>query len=321
MAEAIARQAVAAFEAGDFARAAQLYRSAASQDATHLEYIFGAARSEHIGGRTLDAEVLYEQFLKDARHSDPKRVQKAKQYVAEIRAARGMTHAMEAETAFKSGDSSLAAQLWLDAFQLAPTRWEFLFQSAVAAKAAGRDADATSRIQSYLASAPSDAPDRAQAKLRLVTWQQGAAKGKKSEIAKVEPAAREPLAAKVEDRSAGAKKSGSRTGTEAFEATAGEPKSAAGPGYPVLGKALVGVGVALAVLGGSYAGYTFAHNDGKCATDQCATDAQTRFDAALVVAGVGVGSAIVGAVLWEKSPTDPTVVLVTPGGVLLSGRW
>ena len=62
MAVTLAQQASKSFETGDFARASELYLAAWRTD-PNPDFLFGAARSAHLGGITDKATELYRQFL------------------------------------------------------------------------------------------------------------------------------------------------------------------------------------------------------------------------------------------------------------------
>ena len=75
VAEAMAVQAGKAFETGDYARAADLYLNAWRTDANSA-FLYGAARSQHLAGRTDQAKDSYQQFL-TAANADPERQKRA----------------------------------------------------------------------------------------------------------------------------------------------------------------------------------------------------------------------------------------------------
>ena len=162
----MARHAAAAYDAGDYLRAMQLYADAAQSDPTSPAYLYGAARAAHLAGDLDKAEAFYNRYLALG-GDDPARLAKARERLGEVRGLRADRRFADAAAAARSENWPLAAQLYLEAWQLAPDRVALLFQSAVAAERAGLDADATARLRDYLDRAPVDAPDRAQARLRL----------------------------------------------------------------------------------------------------------------------------------------------------------
>ena len=61
---ALSAQARAAYDSGEFARAAQLYRQALQTDPTEPQYLYGIGRSEQMGGRCPDALVAFAELRK-----------------------------------------------------------------------------------------------------------------------------------------------------------------------------------------------------------------------------------------------------------------
>lgn len=163
----IARQAMAAYQAGDFPRAGQLYLQAYKAD-PKAEYLYAAARAEQLAGVFVPAVEHYRK-ARDLPDLDPALRAKCIAYVAEILAAQAESKAAEAEKAMRQGELRLAAQLFHDAFALAPGRWDWLFKAAMAEQAAG-DLEAAERdYAAYVQHAPDQAEDRKQAQVRLET--------------------------------------------------------------------------------------------------------------------------------------------------------
>jgi hypothetical protein len=160
----LAQQASKSFETGDFARASELYLAAWKTD-SKPDFLFGAARSAHLGGLADKAVELYGQYLA-TEGADPERQKRAREYLAELERAKVQSRVAEAERTLRD-DPKVAAGLYLDAFKLAPTQFDLLFKAAVAEQSA-HDLPASERLlQEYLAKAPANAPDRNQAQARL----------------------------------------------------------------------------------------------------------------------------------------------------------
>ena len=85
MAVTLAQQASKSFETGDFARASEFYLAAWRTDAKP-DFLFGAARSAHLGALNDKAVELYSQFLA-TEGADPERQKRAKEYLAELERA------------------------------------------------------------------------------------------------------------------------------------------------------------------------------------------------------------------------------------------
>ena len=169
-AKIMAEQAGKAYEGGDFQRAALLYYNAWQTDDATPDYLFAAARAAHVGGLLDIAVAHYEEFLKTP-GIDAARDKKARGYLDDIRDAKAAAKGQEAEKAQRAGDNNLAAQLYLQAWQIAPHRPEYRFKSAVVLQAAGQTAQADALFRAYLADAPQDAVDRPEATARLASLQ------------------------------------------------------------------------------------------------------------------------------------------------------
>ena len=163
-AAAMAQQASAAFEAADYARAAELYL-AANQSHPDPLYLYGAGRAEHLAGKRDAAEGHLRQFLA-AQGVDAERQQRARTILAEIENAKLDQRVSEGETVAKSGDLRLAAQLWADVARQAPERFELNYKAAVAYQQAGDLKAALAQLDTYLRLAGPGAANRSQAQLR-----------------------------------------------------------------------------------------------------------------------------------------------------------
>lgn len=183
----MAQQAAKAFEAGDYLRAIELYRNAWQQDAKPA-YLWALARAEQLGGMHEKASDHYRQFVK-APGAEAARVPKAQAYLAEIERARIDAAVFEADKAAREGDSGLAAQMYLDALRRDPTRVELTYKAACAEQQSERWQEAAEHFAAYLAVAAPDAPQRAQAQMRLE------AARRKAELVPRNPQLDKPLAA------------------------------------------------------------------------------------------------------------------------------
>jgi len=166
LAATMAQQAITAYEHGDYARASQLYLEAARAEVGRPDYVYAAARAEQLAAQLDRADDLYTQALADPRLPDTLR-DKAETYRREVRILRAEAKIVEADKAFKGGESQLAAQLYHDAYVAAPDRHAWLFKAALAEQAAGNVTAAREDYATYLERAPSEAEDRKQAQIRL----------------------------------------------------------------------------------------------------------------------------------------------------------
>lgn len=164
-AQSMARQAATAFEAGDHVRAAQLYEQAFTSDPATPEYLYGAARAEHVAGKLDLAEQHYNDYLSKA-PGGPKAAN-AQKYLLEVRGAKAEQKASQAERAGRTDNWTLAAQLYHAAVDLAPHRVDLVFQEAMAEEQAGQKARAIALLEKYLQTAPATAADRGEATVRL----------------------------------------------------------------------------------------------------------------------------------------------------------
>jgi len=167
------QQAAKAYEKGDYATAARLYLEAWRADGQQPEYIYAAARAEHVAGWLDRALEHYKMAL--ATKGLPNAVRaKAQGYLQDALATRAATQVQEADKALQSGDAKLAAQLYHDAYDAVPARLDWLFKAAVAEQAGHDDAAARLDFSQYLQSAPAGAEFRKQAEVRLESLSQPA---------------------------------------------------------------------------------------------------------------------------------------------------
>ncbi len=165
-AEALASRAAKAFEAGNMAEAATLYRDAFHVDGSESAYLYGAARAAHTGHDLEHAEQDYVAFLAIP-DADPARVQKAKGYLETLRAELSGQKALEAKRAETAGDALLAATLYLEAWRMAPDRADPLLKAAILERQLGDKKSAVSHLQRYLQLAPADSAGRGTAETLL----------------------------------------------------------------------------------------------------------------------------------------------------------
>ncbi len=172
-AENMARQAAAAFEQGDHQRAAQLYMQAYASDAATLDYVYGAARAEHVANKLDAAQLHYQEYIKKGGKGT--RLVNANKYLVEVRSAKADIKASDAERAVRMDNPLLAAQLFHSAFEMAPQRWDFLYRESMVREQAGQKAEAKALLERYLRDAPADVHDREEAKARFAVLDNKAA--------------------------------------------------------------------------------------------------------------------------------------------------
>ncbi len=148
-----------AFDAGDFARAADIYLDLWRQDSTQPLFLYNAARASHLGGQLDRAEDLYRQLLA-LPGLDQARLDKTRGYLVEVQRRKGERKAEEAAKVEAAGNYEAAAALWRDAFDLDPNRLAWLARAGRALHLAGKKADAATTYKKYLETAPKDAQDR-----------------------------------------------------------------------------------------------------------------------------------------------------------------
>ncbi len=198
-AEALASRAAKAFEAGNMAEAAGLYREAYHIDASESAYLYGAARAAHTGRDLEHAEQDYVAFLAIPT-ADPARLQKAKAFLESLRAELSSQKAVDARRAETAGDALLAARLYLEAWRMAPDHPEPLLKAAILERQLGDKSAAIDHLQRYLQLAAADAAGRgtADALLQQLLAPPVAAKvPEPAEVPKPEPVAPAPVAVVV----------------------------------------------------------------------------------------------------------------------------
>ena len=160
----LVQQAAKSYEAGDFVRAADLYQKAWRLDPSPA-YLWALARAEHLSGQYESALDHYRQFVGNP-GVEASRVPKAQTYIAELEGEMLKGRLRDADAAARSGNAPLAADLYAQAYKLAPGRHGLLFKAAVAEQMAENWQGALDLYDRYLAVAPADADDRPQAVTR-----------------------------------------------------------------------------------------------------------------------------------------------------------
>ncbi len=161
---AMMQQAAKAYEAGDFAKAADFYGKAWRLDPLPT-YLWSLARAEHLAGLFGPASEHYRDFM-DLPDADAARKTKAKGYLVEAEAELAKSQIREAEVASHAGKPAVAAELYLSAWKVLPNRGDLLFKAAAAEQLAEQLPSALRHFEQYLAQAPTNAPDRADAQVR-----------------------------------------------------------------------------------------------------------------------------------------------------------
>jgi tetratricopeptide (TPR) repeat protein len=138
----------AARKNGDFAIAAQAYETYVKLDPTDADGHFGLAESYRSQGKVEPAVHAYETYVSlETRPSEQRWVEKAKEYIAQLKAqsptpsaspASGLTgaaaggtaadHILEGDKALRGGNAAAAAQAYQSALLLDPTSVEALFK-------------------------------------------------------------------------------------------------------------------------------------------------------------------------------------------------
>ncbi len=303
----MAQQASAAYESGDYERAAELYGSAFHTD-PNPDYLYAQARAEQVGGKP-DLAATHLQAVIANTQATPERVTKAKELLEGLQQARLNKEIADGESAARNGDYKLAAQIWQDVARRSPKRVDLVYRSGVALQQAGDLRGALAIFDSYLQTAPSDALDVTQARAR-----------------------REALAEKLRPAASGgavADPTSNRVdGGVGSEQPGTIQRSAESASSPLWGYVLAGTGVALVVGGGILYGVTQSDvsafktattadangkilgTDLRTATDQHAS-IQTREVSAIVMGGAGLALAGVGT--WLILTTPNAKVTWVPG--------
>lgn len=162
-ATATAARAADLYQKAEFSKAAELYHTAFQAD-PQPDYLFAAARAEHMAGELEKAVDDYDKFLALPK-ANPARVQKANTYVAEAR-AKLLDRRVDEADAMAKKDPKIAIQLYQTLIDCTPQRVDLHFKAALAAQAAGEWATARQHLDAYLAAAPADAAFVGEARAR-----------------------------------------------------------------------------------------------------------------------------------------------------------
>ncbi len=130
----MAKNATAAYEAGDHDRATQLYLDAWHSDPTTPAYVYGAARAQHVAGHLDVAEKYYREFLAavgghQPSPEDSRRAGQAQKYLEEIASGRIDAMIREADEHAKANRLALAAHLYADAAERRPGEPVLLYRA------------------------------------------------------------------------------------------------------------------------------------------------------------------------------------------------
>jgi len=319
-ATSMSREALSAYDAGDYSRAGQLYEQAFKID-PKPEFLFGAARSAHLFGDLEKAEDLYRKVTVRP-NVTPALVKKAQDYIADVRVARSEQKAREAQSMQGRGDKRLAAQLWQDAFALNPQRVDWLVRAGRLQEDVGDKDAAIATYRRYIQDAPATASDQAEAHARLAILAPavtGPAPGAAPPAAKpaLEETAVHPVP--VVEQSAVPSQEGA-----SLRKLGGWASLGAGGVLTVTGI----VFYALAAQDDSALQSALARRDAQGhITGVSLAEARTRQDkidtgktTGVILGGVGVAAMGLGAWLWLGEPAK-VAVLPTWNGANLTMRW
>ena len=314
----MAEQAQSAYESGDYDRAAELYANAFHTD-PEPNYLYAQARAEQVGGKPDAATGHLEEFIANPQ-ATPDRVAKARELLDGLHAARLDKSVADGESAARSGDYKLAAQIWLDVARQAPKRVELYYRAGVALQQAADLNGALAAFDAYLQKAP-DGLDRSQAKLR----RDGVAEKLRPTVARPTVPEKAPGTDMAADKT---NKNQTVAPIATTTAPAVRPTPVAGYIVAVAGLAVAAGGVVLDVLtrpdisayeaatGQTNAAGKIVGIDQQTATSQH-TSIQNREIAAVALGGAGLAMAGVGTWLILRTP-DAKVTWV-PGPALAGG--
>ena len=161
---AMVQSAAKAYEAGEFSQAAEQYAKAWRLD-PRPDYLWALARAEHLAALFAGSAEHYRMFIA-LPGADAARVLKARQYLRDAEMELVRSQAGTGDAAMRAGKPELAAEHFLGAFAIDPSRVDLLFKAAVAEQVADLGQLALQHLDAYLERSPVDAPDRAQALAR-----------------------------------------------------------------------------------------------------------------------------------------------------------
>lgn len=335
-----------AFDAGDFARAADIYLDLWRQDGAQPLYLYNAARASHLGGQLDRAEDLYKQLLA-LPGLDQARLDKSRGYLVEVKRRRGERKAEEAARLESDGKYEASAALWRDAFDLDPGRHAWLVRAGRALHLAGKKMEALEVYKKYLEMAPQNAPERADVQ-RWTAELKPASAAAPAAPAEVKPGPNGAAEVKAGPNAPTEGKAGPQPGGGVANAGDGRQPAVTAtlPAGGVPTTAWIALGAGVAAIAGGVVVYLKAASDadtlqkdldaakrtvdGQTVYLLNHSDVTTRNDAiardkslGVVLGGVGVIGAGVGAWLLLTAPRSRVVMLPAPdlGGVRLAFQF
>ncbi len=327
----LVQQAAKSYESGDFVKAADLYQKAWRLDPSPA-YLWALARSEHLAGLNENAIDHYHQFIANP-GPESARVAKAQAYLSEVEQEVNKTRLREADAATRSGNPALAAELYLQAFKLAPTHLDWLFKAAVADQMAEAWEPALQHLDTYLSLAPADADERGQAVAREKWLRQ---KLGLKPVKVVEKTVQAPeVTQKVETANVPDAANRDRSeGTVPIVARTVElQRPPSWPGWTAVGVGAAALAGGIVVLAGAQADAAQLareqnHESGQLITTISRETALSRASAintraALGWTATGVGLAASGFGVWwlTRHPDHVAIVVPMPDGALLAVRF
>ncbi len=282
--ESLASQAMAAFKAGEFERAIELYLAAFQQDQTQAVLLFNAARVAHSGRLYERAAELYRRVIEHP-DSAPAKREAAQGYLAGLDRERADAAAARARKLSEQGKHQEAAVEYRSAYRQFPERVEWLLAAARASSVSGDSLLAEKDYVEYLQRAPSS-PVRGDAEAELAALRAKMRPAQASPPAIAQPAppqrAQQPMP----------------TVTTPLGVRAAPP-----PVAPLWPKVALIAGGALAVGGGALWGWTFGQERSLqaavapgAAPTLTHADANSQARALETRYRIGVGLAATGAV-------------------------
>jgi len=302
----MAKNAMHAYEAGDYRRASELYETAFGLNPDEPMFLYSAARAADTGGLFVRADNLYNRTLKHPK-CKPETAGKVKTHQGRLRRRRASIKADQASIAAKKGQHSLAALLYREAARQAPSNPRYLFEAGKSSLLANERPAAKKYLLRYVDRAKEKDKTDANARRRVLAAQ--------AYLARID----EPAAA--------------RSGTMPA-ASSGQQRAAPPPGLTTRRMVMMGGGVmvlASAIIGG------LAWRDRGTLLDQLeerdkdglikgityaeatttSTSIGTRYSIAIGLAGAGAVAAL-GALLWPTDDDNTLAIHVSPTGVAAS---
>lgn len=336
----MAQQAIRAYEAGDHVRAAQLYVNAWRTDPKTPAYLYAAARAEHASDQLERAEAHYREFIGVA-GANAAMVAKANGFMRDLREAQAGAKERDGDRAARGENWKLAAQLFLDAYELAPNRATLLFRAAVANESSGDLALAESQFRSYLRASDPSAKAYKEAEIHL---EQLARKPQaKQEAAKPVPPPEAVVAPQTTPTPAPAVVAKPLPPAESVVVARPVPQPLIAAPVPVVsppsripawsalggGVALgIGAGVLYALAGGQRSDLDKALKTraatgeiigiSRASALQEKSSIESKETMSIVLGSLGVAAVGVGAWLWLRHPRGQVAVLPGPGDVGIS---